>query len=41
LKPRRRALNAGGKIDVAGRALMLWELQPPNPPSEDDDPSPK
>jgi len=41
LKPRRRASNAEGKIDVAGRALMLWELQPPNPPSEDDDSSPR
>ena len=30
----KRSSNAGSKIDLSARSLMLWELQPPNPPGE-------
>jgi isoamylase len=32
-KAKRQASNAGARIGVSGRSLMLWELQPPSPPT--------
>jgi isoamylase len=36
-RTKRNSSNAGSKIDLSARSLMLWELQPPNPPGEHDE----